>query len=68
MGENAICLKYSTLLLITVQTSAMVLLLRYSRRQTDDPEKAYLNSTAVFLSEFVKLFICIGAIAWKGTV
>ena len=68
MGESAIILKYSTLLLITVQTSSMVLLLRYSRRQTADPKDAYINSTAVFLSEFAKLIICLVVIAWNGEV
>lgn len=68
MGESAIILKYSTLLLITVQTSSMVLLLRYSRRQTADPKDAYINSTAVFLSEFAKLIICLVVIAWNDSV
>ena len=66
MGEGALFLKYSTLLVITVQTSAMVLLLRYSRRQSIDPADAYVNSTAVFFSELIKFVICIVVIAWKG--
>ena len=65
MGEGAICLKYSTLVLITVETSAMVLLLRFSRKQNIDSEDSYINSTAVFLSEFTKIFICIFVIAAK---
>lgn len=68
MGEGAICLKYSTLVLITVETSAMVLLLRFSRKQNIDSEDSYINSTAVFLSEFIKIFICIFVIAFKGNL
>ena len=52
-------LKYVALGVLTVQTSTMVLVLRYSRTMTNaSGQKPYLSSTAVFLSEVLKLFIC----------
>lgn len=56
--------KYGTLVLITIQTSAMVLMLRYSRMQNSTD--AYINSTAVFMSELVKLVFCIAIIIFNG--
>lgn len=64
MSSTSTYLKYSTLLLITMQTSTMVLLLRYSRKNYSGD--AYFNSTAVFLSELVKFFICILVTYFKG--
>jgi UDP-sugar transporter A1/2/3 len=52
-------LKYLALGVLTVQTSTMVLVLRYSRTMSNaSGQESYLSSTAVFLSEVLKLFIC----------
>ena len=48
-------LKYVSLCVLVVQMSMMVLALRGSR-QSSDP---YISSTAVFLSEIVKLLTCL---------
>ncbi|UYV79542.1 SLC35A3 [Cordylochernes scorpioides] len=47
-------LKSVTLAILVVETSCLVLLLRYSRTM-DQPSGRYLSSTAVFLAEVVKL-------------
>ncbi|XP_028395578.1 LOW QUALITY PROTEIN: UDP-N-acetylglucosamine transporter-like [Dendronephthya gigantea] len=53
-------LKYLALGVLTVQTSTMVLVLRYSRTVNNRTgQEPYLSSTAVFLSEVLKLFICL---------
>ena len=59
VGIFRIRLKYLALGVLTVQTSTMVLVLRYSRTINNvTRQDPYLSSTAVFLSEVVKLFIC----------
>jgi UDP-sugar transporter A1/2/3 len=53
-------LKYLALGVLTIQTSTMVLVLRYSRTiNIANGQEPYLSSTAVFLSEVLKLFICL---------
>lgn len=54
LGVN-IPLKYVSLGVLVVQTSAMVLVLRASRTA----EELYISSTAVLLAEFVKLLACL---------
>jgi UDP-sugar transporter A1/2/3 len=49
-------LKYVSLLTLVVQNSALVLVMRYSRT-LDGP--AYNPATAVVMSEFIKLVICV---------
>ena len=51
-------LKYLALGVLVVETSSLVLLLRYSRT-FEDGHDVYLSSTAVFLSEVLKMFICL---------
>lgn len=68
MNQNkSIFMKYGTLILITLQTTILVLTLRYSRKNSSQDE-AYFNSTAVFLSEFVKFFICMAVIIYSGNL
>eukprot|EP00755_Sulcionema_specki_P017291 Sspe_Gene.64061::Locus_37435_Transcript_1_1_Confidence_1.000_Length_1303::g.64061::m.64061/K15272/SLC35A1_2_3; solute carrier family 35 (UDP-sugar transporter), member A1/2/3 len=43
---------------LTVQTTATILVLRYSKTTT-----VYVSSTAILLAEFVKMFICV-AVLW----
>ena len=52
-------LRYGTLILVVLQTTATVLLLRYSRTREGTP---YLASTAVFISEILKFIVCIGSL------
>jgi UDP-sugar transporter A1/2/3 len=57
--ENKICgleLKYVSLLTLVVQNSALVLVMRYSRTLDGPP---YNPATAVVMSEFIKLVICV---------
>ena len=59
VGRFRFRLKYVALGVLTVQTSTMVLVLRYSRTMTSaSGQEPYLSSTAVFLSEVLKLLIC----------
>ncbi|KAI8813909.1 UDP-N-acetylglucosamine transporter-like protein [Cladochytrium replicatum] len=51
--------KYSSLIILVVQSSANVILMRYTRSQPNPTSKMYLASTAVFLSELLKLTTCI---------
>lgn len=57
----AIPLKYVSLGVLVVQTSAMVLVLRTSRTA----DELYISSTAVLLAEFVKLITCL-FLVFKG--
>ncbi|CAB4014793.1 UDP-N-acetylglucosamine transporter isoform X2, partial [Paramuricea clavata] len=60
VGIFRLRLKYLALGVLTVQTSTMVLVLRYSRTiNIANGQEPYLSSTAVFLSEVLKLFICL---------
>ncbi|XP_046846190.1 UDP-N-acetylglucosamine transporter-like isoform X2 [Xenia sp. Carnegie-2017] len=58
VGIFSFRLKYLALSVLTLQTSTMVLVLRYSRNTAINNETPYLSSTAVFLSEVLKLVIC----------
>lgn len=49
-------LKYVSLVTLCIQNSTLVIIMRYSRL---DKEHLYYTSTAVFLSEFTKLIICL---------
>ena len=54
----SIPLKYLCLGVLVIQTSANVLVLRYSRTSRDPTQPVYVASTAVLLSEFLKIIIC----------
>ncbi|OTF81778.1 hypothetical protein BLA29_011382 [Euroglyphus maynei] len=66
-ANKTIFMKYGTLLLITLQTTILVLTLRYSRKNSS-PDEAYFNSTAVLFSEFVKFLICIVVIIYSDSI
>ena len=51
-------LKYVSLGLVVVQTTSLVLIMRYSRT-AGGSDRLYLASTAVFLSEILKLVTCL---------
>ncbi|KIH48939.1 hypothetical protein ANCDUO_20988, partial [Ancylostoma duodenale] len=54
-GKN---LKYVSLVVLIAQTTALVLILRYSRTQKNEGPR-YLSSTAVVMAEIVKMVTCI---------
>ena len=51
-------LKYASLFVLVLQTTACVLVLRYSRRYHDKKSGNYISSTAIFISELCKLVTC----------
>ncbi|VDL51612.1 unnamed protein product [Hymenolepis diminuta] len=57
-------LKVLSLVFLTVQTTALVLLMRYTRlpSPTNPVESLYLTSTAVFCSEVMKVVFCFCAV------
>mmetsp|Transcript_51723 Transcript_51723/g.150193 ORF Transcript_51723/g.150193 Transcript_51723/m.150193 type:complete len:356 (-) Transcript_51723:69-1136(-) len=58
-------LKWVSLALMVVQTVGMVLLVRVSRTQHVDGPR-YLNTTAIFLGEVLKLFVSV-ALHWASS-
>lgn len=52
-------LKYASLFVLVLQTTACVLVLRYSRRYSDKKSGNYISSTAIFLAELCKLVTCL---------
>uniref|UniRef100_A0A023GDY9 Putative udp-galactose transporter n=1 Tax=Amblyomma triste TaxID=251400 RepID=A0A023GDY9_AMBTT len=58
-------LKYSSLVFIVVQTTTMVLLLRYSRTQIVKGPR-YLSSSAVVSAEFLKILTCLAVLLWEN--
>jgi UDP-sugar transporter A1/2/3 len=60
-----VTLKHLSLMVLVVQTSAMVLMLRYSRTHTLPDQPMYTASTAVFFAECIKCIACIGMIWWQ---
>lgn len=58
MTMQGLNLKWISLIVLISQTSALVLLLRYSKTQKVDGPK-YLSSTAILSAEFIKFFTCI---------
>jgi hypothetical protein len=55
-GEGMLEMKWIALLVLIVQNSSQVIIMRYSRLSPGDDGKAYLASTAVLCSEVIKLF------------
>ncbi|KAI9352713.1 nucleotide-sugar transporter-domain-containing protein [Obelidium mucronatum] len=53
-------LKYLSLLTLVVQNSMLVLVMKYSRTLYSKKEDMYLASTAVLMSEILKLGVCFG--------
>lgn len=47
--------KYAFLLILVFQTTAMVLVLRYSRKLNVSQSTKYITMTTIFLAELVKL-------------
>lgn len=55
---RGIPLKYIALVTLTVQNSALILIMHYSRVMPGFQKKRYFASTAVLMNELVKLIIC----------
>lgn len=51
-------LKYISLLVLTIQTTTLVMLLRISRT-TSNNEPRYVSSTAIVVSEALKILVCL---------
>ena len=56
-------IRYSSLLMLVLQNTALVLMLRYSRTM---PGQRYLPSTAVTMMELLKLAACLVVILLQG--
>ena len=62
-GNKRDNLKWMSLIALILQTTSVVLLLRYSRTKQAEP---YISSTAIVASEFIKALICI-VLVWFET-
>jgi UDP-sugar transporter A1/2/3 len=58
MSLWGIPLKYLSLLVLVVQNSALILVMRYTRASVPE-DQLYLASTAVVMSEVMKALVCI---------
>lgn len=58
MPSTAVKYKYISLAVLVVQTTTLVLILRYSRTAAVDGPR-YLSSTAIVASETLKILICL---------
>ncbi|PAA74495.1 hypothetical protein BOX15_Mlig026239g2, partial [Macrostomum lignano] len=56
-------LKWISLTLLVLQTSSVVLAMRYTRSAAEPGQKLYLTSTAVVMAEAVKLLTCLLLVA-----
>ncbi|XP_037527138.1 UDP-N-acetylglucosamine transporter [Rhipicephalus sanguineus] len=63
--QMANVLKYTSLLFIVIQTTTLVLLLRYSRTQAVQGPR-YLSSSAVVCAEFLKIITCMAVLLWEN--
>ncbi|XP_067007501.2 UDP-N-acetylglucosamine transporter isoform X2 [Anabrus simplex] len=69
-NRNNLMLKYLSLVTLTLQNAILGLSMRYARTRSGD---MFLSSTAVVMSEVVKLFTCLGLVYmeeghWKKCV
>jgi len=65
-NATAALIKYGALFLLVAQMVGLVLLMHYSRTRQSKDEPLYLASTAVFIMEVMKLFICCCVIAYQS--
>lgn len=56
--------KYISLIVLIVQTTALVLILRYSRTMKIEGAR-YLSSTAIVIAEIIKIFTCLVVIFYE---
>ncbi|XP_064079063.1 UDP-N-acetylglucosamine transporter-like [Macrobrachium nipponense] len=60
LQQRIFSIKTLSLVVLAVQTSTMVLLLRYSRTSSAENHQQYIITTAVLLSEILKLTLSLG--------
>ncbi|KAG0210908.1 hypothetical protein BGX28_008745 [Mortierella sp. GBA30] len=60
-----VSMKHLSLLVLLLQNSVLVLMMRYSRVSVDPDQPMYLASTAVFLAEIIKLCTCFSILVYK---
>ncbi|KAF8950560.1 hypothetical protein BGZ46_004449, partial [Entomortierella lignicola] len=60
-----ISMKHLSLLVLLLQNSTLVLMMRYSRVNVDPDQPMYLASTAVFFAEIIKLLGCLIVITYN---
>lgn len=63
---NSNFIKYFSLILLILQTTGLVLFMRYSRTVSTGDSARYLSSTAVVCAEVLKLITCV-VIIWVQT-
>eukprot|EP00581_Thalassiosira_minuscula_P011207 CAMPEP_0183723154 /NCGR_PEP_ID=MMETSP0737-20130205/14843_1 /TAXON_ID=385413 /ORGANISM="Thalassiosira miniscula, Strain CCMP1093" /LENGTH=379 /DNA_ID=CAMNT_0025953407 /DNA_START=223 /DNA_END=1363 /DNA_ORIENTATION=+ len=63
--KNAL-IKYGSLFLLVGQMVGLVLLMRYSRTRTTEGGELYLASTAVFMMELLKFFLCLSVVFFQS--
>ncbi|CAG2101049.1 unnamed protein product [Medioppia subpectinata] len=59
MVSKLLFLKYLSLLVLTIQTTTLVMILRFSRINYNEMDGNYISSTAIVLSEVIKLFVSL---------
>ncbi|KAF8937180.1 hypothetical protein BGZ58_003126 [Dissophora ornata] len=60
-----VSLKHLSLVVLLLQNSVLVLMMRYSRVSVDPDQPMYLASTAVFIAEIIKLCACFLILVFK---
>ncbi|KAF9347241.1 hypothetical protein BGX26_001259 [Mortierella sp. AD094] len=60
-----VSMKHLSLLVLLLQNSTLVLMMRYSRVNVDPDQPMYLASTAVFFAEIIKLIGCLIILTYK---
>lgn len=58
-------MKHLSLVILLLQNSTLVLMMRYSRVNVQPDQPMYLASTAVFFAELIKLLACVLVLAYK---
>lgn len=61
-------LKWLSLIVLILQTSTLVLIMRYSRTQKRHGELRYLSSTAIVLAEIIKFISCVLAVFFESSI
>ncbi|KAF9188702.1 hypothetical protein BGZ51_000376 [Haplosporangium sp. Z 767] len=60
-----VSMKRLSLIVLLLQNSTLVLMMRYSRVNVDPDQPMYLASTAVFFAEIIKLLACLIILAYR---
>ncbi|KAF9932153.1 hypothetical protein FBU30_008840 [Linnemannia zychae] len=60
-----VSMKHLSLVILLLQNSVLVLMMRYSRVSVGPDQPMYLASTAVFLAEIIKLCTCTGILLYN---